>query len=114
MKHLSRRGTSRQLLSARRGWRDVGLPLLLAAAVGALTLHGCQESRPTAAVDVTGIAPSLAPARAVLAASPIVNGAGKWAAPFAWGGTNPGVGIHLHVLPNGKVLTFGHSGTPAV
>ena len=114
MKHLSHRRPARRLLSIRPGWRRAGFPLLLAGAVGALTLYGCQDSRPTAAVDVSGIAPTPAPARAVLAASPIVNGAGKWAAPFAWGGTNAGVGIHLHVLPNGKVLTFGHSGTPAV
>jgi Galactose oxidase-like, Early set domain len=112
MKNLSNRRAPRRLPSMRRGGRRVALPLLLVgAAIGALTLHGCQDKNPTAAIDAGDLAPSLA---RTPAAPPIVNGTGKWAAPFAWGGTNPGVGIHLHVLPNGKVLTFGHSGTPAV
>lgn len=112
MKSSSNRRAPRRLPSTRLGRRRAGIPLLLVgAAVGALTLHGCQDKVPTAAVDASGIAPNLATAPA---APPIVNGTGKWAAPFAWGGTNAGVGIHLHVLPNGKVLTFGHSGTPAV
>jgi hypothetical protein len=113
MKNLSDRRALRRLLpSVRLGRKRAGLPLLLVgAAIGALTLHGCQDKNPTAAIDASDLAPSLA---RTPAAPPIVNGTGKWAAPFAWGGTNPGVGIHLHVLPNGKVLTFGHSGTPAV
>lgn len=36
---------------------------------------------------------------------------GEWSAPMAW----PVVGIHAHLLPNGKVLTFGRTGhNPAV
>ena len=33
---------------------------------------------------------------------------GKWSAPFAW----PVVAVHLHLLPNGKVLSWGKTGTP--
>jgi hypothetical protein len=112
MENLSDRRAPRRLPSARLGRRRAALPLLLVgAAISALALHGCQDKQPTSALDASGIAPHLATAPV---APPIVNGPGKWAAPFAWGGTNPGVGIHLHVLPNGKVLTFGHSGIPAV
>ena len=35
---------------------------------------------------------------------------GKWAAVFPW----PVVALHLHLLPTGKVLSFGHYGTPQV
>jgi hypothetical protein len=35
---------------------------------------------------------------------------GQWSAPFPW----PVVGIHLHLLPTGEVLTFGKLGTPRV
>jgi PKD repeat protein len=34
--------------------------------------------------------------------------AGQWAAPFSW----PNVGVHLSLLPTGKVLSFGLSGIP--
>ena len=115
MENLSDRRAPRRLPSARLGRRRAALPLLLVgAAISALALHGCQDKQPTSALDPSGIAPHLATAPVATVAPPIVNGPGNWAAPFAWGGTNPGVGIHLHVLPNGKVLTFGHSGTPAV
>src|SRR6476659_7555148 len=112
MKNLSNRRAPRRLPSAPLGRRRAALPVLLVGAtIGALTLHGCQDKQPTSALDASGTAPNFA---AQPVATPIVNGTGKWAAPFAWGGTHPGVGIHLHVLPNGKVLTFGHSGIPAV
>jgi hypothetical protein len=35
---------------------------------------------------------------------------GEWSAPFDW----RVVGVHLHLLPNGQVLTFGKQGTPRV
>ncbi|MEP7227453.1 MAG: galactose oxidase-like domain-containing protein [Gemmatimonadales bacterium] len=35
---------------------------------------------------------------------------GKWTAPFAW----PIVAVHLHLLPNGKVLSWGKTGVPHV
>ena len=35
---------------------------------------------------------------------------GQWSAPFAW----PNVAVHLSLLPTGKVLSFGLSGTPQV
>ena len=36
--------------------------------------------------------------------------AGSWSAPFPW----PVVGLHLILLPDGKVLSWGHVGTPQV
>jgi PKD repeat protein len=35
---------------------------------------------------------------------------GSWGAPFAW----PVVAVHLMLLPNGKVLSWGHAGQPQV
>ena len=35
---------------------------------------------------------------------------GKWSAPFAW----PIVAVHLHLLPNGRLLSFGKNGIPYV
>ena len=35
---------------------------------------------------------------------------GEWSAPFNW----PVVGVHLHLLPSGQVLTFGFTGGPRV
>jgi hypothetical protein len=35
---------------------------------------------------------------------------GEWSAPFDW----PVVGVHLHLLPSGQVLTFGFTGGPQV
>jgi galactose oxidase len=35
---------------------------------------------------------------------------GRWASPFAW----PIIGLHLHLLKNGKVLSWGKFGTPYV
>ena len=99
MKNGSNRRALRRLPSMRLGGKQAGLPLLLVgAAIGALALHGCQDKNPTAAIDASDIAPSLAKAPAP---PPILIGTGKWAAPVAWGGTIAGVGIHLHVLPIG-------------
>jgi galactose oxidase len=36
--------------------------------------------------------------------------AGKWSAPFSW----PIIGLHLHLLRNGKVLSWGKFGSPYV
>ena len=36
--------------------------------------------------------------------------AGSWSAPFTW----PGVAVHLNLLPDGKVLSWGHAGVPQV
>jgi galactose oxidase len=35
---------------------------------------------------------------------------GEWTAPFPW----PIVAVHLHLLPNGRVLSWGHLGEPEV
>jgi galactose oxidase len=35
---------------------------------------------------------------------------GEWSAPFAW----PVVAVHLHLLPNGKVLSWGRIGDPQI
>ncbi len=35
---------------------------------------------------------------------------GKWSAPFTW----PVVAVHLHLLPNGKVLSWGEAGEPQI
>lgn len=35
---------------------------------------------------------------------------GKWTAPFAW----PIVAVHLHLLPNGRVLSWGKEGVPYI
>lgn len=35
---------------------------------------------------------------------------GQWSAPFPW----PVVAVHLHLLPNGRVLSWGRIGTPQV
>ncbi|MGH7500075.1 MAG: galactose oxidase-like domain-containing protein [Gemmatimonadales bacterium] len=48
------------------------------------------------------------PAPAVLSASTAT--AGQWTVPFNW----PVVALHVSLLPNGKVLSFGHAGTPQV
>ncbi len=39
-----------------------------------------------------------------------VEDAGEWTAPFAW----PGVAVNLSLLPDGRVLTWGHAGVPQV
>jgi len=53
-------------------------------------------------------APSIpAPAFAVSAAS---ADAGQWTAPFAW----PIVAVHMMLLPDGRVLSIGRTGTPRV
>jgi galactose oxidase len=46
------------------------------------------------------------PAPAFLSTSPADGG--QWSAPFPW----PVVAVHLSLLPNGKVLSFGKVGTP--
>jgi Domain of unknown function (DUF1929) len=38
---------------------------------------------------------------------------GQWTPPFNWGSPQV-VGVHLHLLPNGRVLTFGFLGAPEV
>jgi hypothetical protein len=42
--------------------------------------------------------------------------AGSWSAPFTWGisSLNASVAVHLHLLPNGKVLSWGEKGLPRV
>lgn len=38
---------------------------------------------------------------------------GQWTPPFNWGSPQV-VGVHIHLLPNGRVLTFGFLGAPEV
>src|SRR6185503_21303008 len=35
---------------------------------------------------------------------------GEWTAPFSW----PIVALHLHLLPDGRVLSWGYNGTPQI
>jgi galactose oxidase-like protein/Kelch motif protein len=46
------------------------------------------------------------PAPAILSDNTSLSG--QWTAPFNW----PVVALHVSLLPNGKVLAFGHGGTP--
>ena len=47
---------------------------------------------------------------ASVAASGTPATSGSWSAPFAW----PMIGVHVHLLPTGKVLTWGKNQTPYV
>lgn len=79
----------------------------------ALFVTGCGEAqRDVPTVPTSGIEPALAKAPSASAAT--ASQAGVWGAPFSWGGPSRAIGIHLHLLPNGKVLTWGHSGQPSV
>ncbi|HYF40794.1 MAG TPA: galactose oxidase-like domain-containing protein [Gemmatimonadales bacterium] len=52
--------------------------------------------------------PAALPAVATLAGDEAT--VGKWSAPFSW----PVIGLHLHLLRNGKVLSWGKFGSPQV
>jgi PKD repeat protein len=52
--------------------------------------------------------PPAVSAAVAAAADPAVSG--EWSEPFSW----PIVGLHLTVLPNERVLSWGHAGTPQV
>jgi len=54
--------------------------------------------------------PCGAPAIANLMASATAADAGSWTQPFPW----PSVAVHLHLLPTGKVLSWGNLGQPVV
>jgi PKD repeat protein len=51
-----------------------------------------------------------APAVAAAMAAGEPASSGEWGAPFTW----PVVAVHLSVLPNGRVLSWGHPGNPQV
>ena len=68
---------------------------LLTAIATSTLLYGCRD-----APEPTGLEP------AVTAAAPAAALKGKWSAPFV----TPVVAIHLHLLPTGKVLLWGHRG----
>jgi hypothetical protein len=53
-------------------------------------------------------APAATAAAAAAAAAPA--DAGEWGAPFNW----PIVAVHLHLLPNGQVLSWGKAGQPQI
>ena len=57
---------------------------------------------------------SCGPSTAAAAAAPVGAAApaddGAWTTPFSW----PIVAVHLHLLPNGQVLSFGREGEPWV
>ena len=57
-----------------------------------------------------GLPCGAAPPSFAVAALGTPASAGQWSAPFAWSN----VAVHLSLLPTGKVLSFGLSGTPQV
>jgi galactose oxidase len=90
--------------------RAAKLPVLTLCLLGALAagflIHGCREiSGPTAPSGTRAGVSARATAGAAAAATQ-----GTWTAPFPW----PIVAVHLHLLPNGKVLSFGLAGVPQV
>ena len=75
--------------------------LLLAPLGAALLLYGCQDpSTPTG--------PDGASASVQSDAVGVEATLGQWGAPFPW----PIVAVHLHLLPTGKVLSWGKVGQP--
>ena len=92
-------------------WGDIVLPggsdstpsltQLTTLARGTLTLSSDEEE----ATVQNGATGCPAPA----AAQPQAT-AGEWSAPFSW----PVVAVHLHLLPSGRVLSWGRIGTPQV
>lgn len=71
-----------------------------------LALTGSNGSYP-----LTFTAPGSTPATsASVTLATEAEDAGSWTAPFSW----PIVGIHLVLLPNGRVLSIGRTGTPQV
>jgi Domain of unknown function (DUF1929) len=60
---------------------------------------------------LTFTAPDAAPVQSTpITVGTVVAAGGQWTAPFPW----PIVAIHLMLLPNGKVLSIGRTGTPQV
>jgi hypothetical protein len=57
-----------------------------------------------------GLPCGAAPPSLALAAAGSTQPLGQWSAPFAW----PNVAVHLNLLPDGKVLAWGLSGTAQV
>src|SRR6185503_6444696 len=73
-------------------------PLMCGLLLMCVLLVGCGDTRD---VDITtGNPPELPPA----AALPVVMGPGAWSATEIW----PNVAIHLAVLPDGNVLSWGN------
>lgn len=66
-----------------------------------LLLHACGDSE--------SLAPELPETRAALTGAPgdvgIASTTGVWSAPFAW----PDVAVHLSLLPNGQIMSFGRT-----
>jgi hypothetical protein len=93
-------------------WGDVVLPAgsetdpsvtqLTTLARGPLTLSSDEEEGTPVPNGATGC-PALALAQPQATA-------GEWSAPFPW----PVVAVHLHLLPSGRVLSWGRIGTPQV
>jgi PKD repeat protein len=57
-----------------------------------------------------GLPCGASPASFAMARLGIPASAGQWSAPFDW----PNIAVHLSLLPTGKILSFGLSGTPQV
>jgi hypothetical protein len=77
-------------------------------ALGAVELY--QDGQLVARRQNEGTPCGAAPISASVAAVGTEATTGKWGAPFAW----PIVAVHLHLLPNGRVLSFGKEGVPQV
>jgi galactose oxidase len=79
----------------------VGLPLAMAAV---LLIHGCSDSSSPLAPELPETATDLTSASGL---TPPANAStmGVWSAPFPW----PNVAVHLALLPNGTVISFGRT-----
>jgi len=78
-------------------------PVLVVVFIALGLLHACQDtSMPAGPAE-----PSALP---VPNAALSTSAGGQWSAPFSW----PIVALHLHLLPDGRVLSWGYNGTPQI
>ena len=75
---------------------------------GAVELY--QDDEPVARRRNQNLPCGASPASLAIAGLEGTASLGEWSSPFAW----PNVAVHLNLLPDGKVLSWGLSGTPHV
>jgi galactose oxidase-like protein/Kelch motif protein len=80
-----------------------GATRLVTLTTGSVNLS--YQGQPLTQAAAGGTCPPPAPTVPEPAAS-----AGEWGAPFAW----PVVAVHLHLLPDGRILTWGRLGDPQI